>query len=197
MLYKSTELTDYTPTICNIAYEGTGRYSIQSHPEIHTKWKSMIKRCYSTKYSRYKNITVCVEWLNFQNFAQWYEENWKPWMDSSWHLDKDILVKGNKVYSPETCAFVPKEINNLILNRKMDRGDYPIGVRLLNGSFHSRISIKNKYTHLGVFHTPEEAFRAYKNAKEVYIKEVANKWIGKVAEKVYNALHNYQVEITD
>ena len=76
----------------------------------------MLIRCYNKKdlekNPTYKNTTVCIEWCNFQNFAQWFEKNYID----DWALDKDILVKGNKVYSPETCCFVPREINEVFKN---------------------------------------------------------------------------------
>ena len=138
---------------------------------------------YFHKYSHFK------EWCNKQvGFDQ-----------DGWQLDKDILVKGNKVYSPNTCVFVPKEINCLIIHRKSVRGEYPIGVTFdpKIGKFRSQMNRGGKKTHMGLFSYPEEAFYAYKEAKEDYIKEVANKWKDQIDHRVYKALMNYQVEITD
>ena len=112
-------------------------------------------------------------------------------------LDKDILLKGNKIYSPETCCFVPQEINNLFIKRLRGRGKYPIGVSLNKGKYFSEISCGNTRISLGYFDTPQEAFQAYKTAKEAYIKEVADKWRGQITEQVYEAMYNYKVEIDD
>ena len=115
-----------------------------------------------------------------------------------WCLDKDILVKGNKVYSPETCCFVPNEINILFTKGNSCRGALPIGVRKRkNGKYLTQITKNSKNIHIGIFNTPEEAFQAYKVAKEDYIKKMADKWRDKISNRAYQALYNYQVEITD
>ncbi len=195
------------PTIYDIGYIGQGAYLTHTNGKKVVKykiWQSVIQRCYSEKFQEkhatYKDCSVAEEWFNFQNFAKWSENNWKPYMNSEWHLDKDILVKGSKIYSSETCAFVPREINNLFLKGESSRGEYPIGVcyRKATKKFSARISktTKNR-AELGLFETPEEAFQAYKIAKEEYIKEVADKWKGQITEQVHQAMYNYQVEITD
>ena len=166
---------------------------------VYNRWCSLRRRVLSEKFKKekltYKDATICDEWLNYQDFTKWFYENWKPWMDSSWHLDKDILIKGNKHYSPETCAFVPHEINSLFMSTKKIRGLYPIGVNKERDKFRVRIGGKRK--HIGIFDTIEEAFQAYKIAKEEYIKEVADKWKPFIDNKVYEAMYNYIVEITD
>lgn len=177
-----------------------------SHNGIHYKfyqtWKSMFRRCYSkifhAKQSTYSDCTVCDEWLLLSNFKKWFDENYIE----GYALDKDILVKGNKVYSPETCCFVPNEINALLTKRQNYRGKLPIGVTINNKSFYYIATINlngRKRKYIGSFSTPEEAFEAYKKAKEEYIKEVAEKYYkeGAISEKVYNALMNYEVEIDD
>ena len=190
-------------SICNVGYMGIGKYSSRNSgkPSRNYKiWKSMIERGYDSTFKNkcptYKDTTVCVKWYNFQNFAKWYEENWKPYMEG-WQLDKDILIKGNKIYSPETCCFVPVQINILLIKGEKVRGDLPIGVRVLGNSFQTRLNKNGKSLCLGTFNTPEEAFEAYKIAKEAYIKEVADKWRGQITDKVYQALINYKVEIDD
>ena len=118
---------------------------------------------------------------------------------SGFQLDKDILVKGNKLYSPDTCLFVPKEINTLLTHRRKDKGLYPVGVSYKPriNRYRAQISKFKKVIHLGCFITPEEAFQAYKTAKEAYIKEVAEIYKDQIDPRVYEALMNYQVEITD
>lgn len=115
-------------------------------------------------------------------------------------LDKDILIKGNKIYSPDTCVFVSGAINKLFVNRALCRGDLPVGVRRVRGSckYAARCSFGNgSMKHLGVFNTPEEAFCVYKKAKENHIKNTAIKYRDKIPEKLYYAMCNYKVEITD
>lgn len=189
------------PSVQGVGYLGIKMESnISSKPSC-KKWKSMIKRCYSNieqqKCPTYKDVTVCEEWHNYQNFAKWYEENWKPWMDSSWHLDKDILVKGNRIYSPKTCAFVPQEINKMLLNTISYRGKQPKGVWKHGEKYCAEVTRKGVKERLGTFDTPELAFEAYKKAKEVIIKIVAEEWREYIIAPMYQALLNYQVEITD
>lgn len=183
-----------------------GKYKTCGH---YNAWMSMLDRCYNTpsdsvRFKKYTTCEVCKEWHYFQNFAEWYNEHYVD----GYQLDKDILVKGNKVYSPETCCFVPQEINNLIENRDQDRGDYPVGVSLNKTckhsvSFRARCSVleggKRLYKSLGCFDTKEKAFEAYKVAKEKNVRSVISEYYkdGKVSEKVYMALINYTVNIED
>ena len=119
----------YFKTYYGIGFLGEGKYNTRKDVKGYTTWVNMFRRCYDIKVQErqptYKDAIVCEEWYNFQNFAEWFENNYVE----GWHLDKDILVKGNKIYSPETCCFVPRDINNLFLLRKNNRGDYPIGVK--------------------------------------------------------------------
>lgn len=186
-------------------------FSTKNDPIIksaYRHWCNMLQRCYDDKhrekYIAYSDCSVCDEWLLFSNFLKWFLETENSTI-YRYNLDKDILVKNNRVYSPQTCCFVPNEINVLFTKRRLHRGRFPIGVRKATKSknFEASISLqttegkKNKY--LGTFATPEEAFYAYKEAKETYIKEVATKYYndGKIAKNVYEALMNYKVEITD
>ena len=195
---KGSIKNPYTKKIYNKGFIGLGQYSWVNNPIAYKKWHGILDRCYSKyhqeKYPTYKGVTVCEQWLNFQNFAQWFEKNHNPEIMEHWHLDKDIICKECKTYSPETCAFVPADVNNLFIKNDIKRGVYPISVRKTKSQrFTSRLNSK----HLGTFDTPEEAFQAYKVAKEEFIKEVAYKWKGLISPKVYEAMYNYQVEITD
>lgn len=195
----------FHPSVLGVGYLGEGLYTVLKNRvvcEKYIKWCSVLQRCYNEKTLEnrptYKDTIVCEEWHNFQNFAEWFEEDWKEWMDDKWELDKDILIKGNKIYSPETCCFVPVEINLVLTSSKAKRGELPIGVhKSKSGRYKSQIKSNGIVRYLGTFDTPEEAFQAYKTAKEQYIKEVADKWRGKITEQVYNTLINYKVEITD
>jgi len=164
--------------------------------------KGIKYRCYSNKGlikdKTYIQVELCEEWKNAQSFISWYNDNFKTYM-SDWHLDKDILVKGNKIYSPETCCFVPQELNSLFVKNNKIRGKYPIGVHYLKNQNRYKTSMKidGKTKYLGTFDTSEEAFQAYKTAKEAYIKEKANYWRPLIGEKVYQAMHSWVVEITD
>ena len=184
----------------NVGFIGEGSYSSRDKgvkTKYYQLWTDVLKRGYCDKFKEkcptYKDVTVCEEWYNFQNFAEWFEDNYIK----DFHLDKDILIKGNKIYSPETCCFVPIEINCLFTNRKSKRGDLPIGVRKCGKNFVSQMTINNEKIYLGTFYTVVGAFEAYKTAKESYIKEVADKWKGQITEQVYQAMYDYKVEISD
>ena len=194
---KGTLGNPMSPSVYDIGFMGMGKYNSKNSEKTHSVWHSMFTRCYDKDYLRrfptYNECTVTVEWHNFQNFAEWFENNYVD----GWQHDKDILKKGNKIYSPETCCFVPKEINYLILRRQSVRGKYPIGVTKKGNKYEARVSKNGSKESQGIFNTPEEAFQAYKIGKEKWIKKVAEKWKKFISKKVYKALYNYIVEITD
>ena len=203
-LVKGAVINPFYPSVCGVGYLGIGKY-FSSKNKIkdykYVVWSDLLRRCYSKKFQErhptYIGCSVCEEWHNFQNFAQWFEESYNPEIMEGWELDKDILVKSNKVYSPETCCFVPKEINTIFGSRRNKRGLYLIGVRFQNNKYLARVRVNNIERQIGIFNTEIEAFQAYKVAKEEYIKEVAEKWRGKITEETYQALINYIIEITD
>lgn len=164
-------------------------------------WSNMLARCYCSCQQEiaptYKGCSVSDNFKNYSYFQAWY--NSQQGCDQDWFLDKDILVRGNKIYSEEVCVLVPREINNLFTKRQNHRGKYPIGVTVdkRGGNFFAQLNIGKERRKFGYSPTPEQAFQAYKEAKEAYIKEVANKWRGQIDERVYEALMNYEVEITD
>ena len=166
-------------------------------------WKSMLTRCYSTIHKK-KNPTYtgCEVSDNFKSYEYFYEwcQDQIGFTNKGWHLDKDLLIKGNKIYSESTCIFIPSEINSVLTKCTASRGKYLIGVcwHNTNKAFVARVNKnKGKQEWLGVFNTEIEAFNAYKVAKESFIKEQANKWKGQIDDRAYNALMNYTVEITD
>lgn len=203
----------YERTVYGIGYIGEGEYKIHDENGKHTKcyrtWYDMLKRCYDEKhrekYPTYIGCEVYNEWYNFQNFAKWYYDNYYKIEGERMCLDKDVLVKHNKIYSPDTCIFVPYNINVLFVKSDKIRGEYPIGVSYnkRNKKFIAQCSVydykenKNKNKNLGLYNTPEEAFKVYKQFKENYIKEIADKYKQQIPTKLYDALYNYQVEITD
>jgi len=116
-------------------------------------------------------------------------------------IDKDILIKNNKIYSPDTCIFVPNKINSLFTKRQNSRGNFQIGVSIPDKqyiTYKAELNIGNgRKKYIGNYQTPEEAFQAYKIAKEEYIKQVADEYKNRIPKKLYDAMYNYQVEITD
>lgn len=143
--------------------------------------------------------------MNYESFCDWLhsQSNFDKWKNGSrWALDKDILNKGNKIYSPENCCLIPQNVNCLFLKREAERGKYPIGVRYTNNGFIAvcRNPFLDKSEELGSYYTPENAFYfGYKPYKEKIIKQVAQVEYdkGNITEKCYEAMMKYEVEITD
>ena len=170
-------------------------------------WLNMLRRCANKPWANNQSYigTTCSE--NFKSYEYFYE--WcqnqvgfrnKDENNRSWQLDKDLLIKGNKIYNENTCVFVPQRINSLLLKREASRGAYSVGVYWLKNrsKFMAQCANKSgKQIYLGVFNTESLAFQAYKSFKEVYIKEVAVEYKHQIDERVYQALLNYTVEITD
>ena len=198
-------LSPYDKTVYNIGYIGIGKYNHFDYPKIYSVWNDMLRRCYNpywiNKHLTYINCYVCEEWHCFQNFGRWYEENYYNYNDERMNLDKDILIKGNKIYSPETCVFVTERINKLFVKSDKTRGEYPIGVKYSKSKKMLDVccNTDGKIKYLGQFpiDKPFQAFTVYKNFKENYIKEVANEYKDLIPEKLYNAMMNYKVEIND
>ena len=193
------------PSVYGVGFIGVGDYKTCDENAKITKcydaWSNMLQRCYDPKYQEkhqtYKGCTVCQLWNNYQEFAKWDNENYYEIENERMTLDKDILCKGNKVYSPETCVYVPQSINKLFTKSDNKRGKLPIGVTKYRNKFMAQLSKGDKRIYLGSFDTPEEAFLAYKKAKEQYIKEVAEAYKLQIPQKLYEALINYEVEIDD
>lgn len=177
--------------IHGIGYKGAGNHLCNT--KCYKTWYGILDRIYSGKQTVYLDCSIDKRWHNFQVFADWYYKNNKP----GWALDKDILVKGNKIYGPDTCCYVPKFINTLFVLQKSKRTDLPIGVSKHGNKYRAMFCEYNSPKHLGDYETPIEAFKVYKEHKENYIKQQAdlNKEI--LPDNVYQAMMNYEVEITD
>lgn len=163
-------------------------------------WQKMLERCYNEKIHEkcptYAGCSVSEDFKNFQFFAAWANKQ-VGWGRSGWHIDKDILVRGNRVYSAENCVFVPQEVNTLLTLRGAKRSPCGIGVtHWRGGRFVAQGSFGHGRVHLGLFSTPDAAFAAYKTAKEIHIKSVANLYRHAIDDRAYQALMNYQI-LTD
>ena len=208
---RNSEVKDpYAPSVYGVGITGT-KYS-PSINGVKTKeyilWTHMLQRCYSdtnvcdTSKKRNPTYIGCEVSENFKYYEYFYEWCHKQtgFGNKGFQLDKDLLIKGNKVYSEDSCVFLPQEINNILTKREVLRGKHLIGVSWCNTkkAFVAQVN-KNKGSPewLGSFNTELEAFNAYKIAKETFIKEQANKWKGKIDERAYEALMNYTVDITD
>lgn len=193
----------YDREIYGVGYFGVGKYDCKNYSIIYQTWRDMIRRCYDpyaiNKHLAYKDCFVCEEWHNYQNFAKWYEENYYECNNEKMELDKDILVKGNKIYGFENCLIVPKRINDLFIQCNKFREKYPIGVswHKTSNKFCANCNIKDKKEWLGLYDSIEEAFEVYKIFKENYIKQIADEYKDLIPKKLYEALYKYEVEIND
>ena len=195
----------YLPSVCGVGVIGD-KYPSKVNGVLtkeYKLWKNMLVRCYSATYQKQRpTYEGCEVRDNFKSYEYFYEWCHKQigFGNEGWHLDKDLLVKGNKVYSEKTCVFLPNEINSLLVKSTASRGEHLIGVcwSKTHKAFVAMVN-KNKgvQEHLGYFKTEIEAFNAYKIAKEAFVKEQAEKWESQIDPRAYNALMNYTVEITD
>lgn len=162
------------------------------------KWRAMMQRCYDQEYHERQPtyigcyITEC--WHDFQDFADWYKNN--PYYGLGYSLDKDLLIPNNKKYSPNTCCFVPQELNNLIVDNAASRGLYPQGVMFDKdrNKFKAQITMNSKNNCLGRFKTAKEAHEVYKATKERHVKNMALKWANRIEWDVFVALMNWTVK---
>ena len=195
----------YVPSVYGVGILGT-KYP-PSFNGVQTKeytlWCDMLKRCHSdnlkNKRPTYGGCEVSENFKSYEYFYKWCHKQ-IGFDNEYWQLDKDLLIKGNKVYSESTCVFIPREINSLLIKREASRGRHLIGVcwDKRGKAFIAQVGkSKGKRERLGLFKTEIEAFNAYKQAKESFIKEQANKWKGQIDDRAYNALMSYTVEITD
>lgn len=190
----------YVKNMVGLGFFGDGDYKSKEggvFSAAYRAWGDMFTRCYRQAKNSYVGVAVHEDWHNFQVFAKWYYSQ-KGW-DKNFELDKDLIVKGNKIYSAETCCLVPREINLSILNSRVCRGELPLGVTKISRSsrYMARLYKNGKSFYLGSFENVENAFSTFKIHKESYLKSLAEKWKELVDWKVYQALNNYEIEIND
>ena len=170
--------------------------------KIYRQWQNMIMRCYNERYHiRFPTYIGCYVSDKFKDYSKWREwyDNY-PYKQDGWHMDKDLLIKGNKVYSEDTCVFLPKEINLVLTKSTKTRGDKLIGVCFDKRykKFVSQVSLgAGNQKVLGYYDNEYEAHLSYKKAKEEYIKELADKYRDLLDPRAYEALYNYTVDIDD
>lgn len=146
------------------------------------------------RYPAYENCEN--RFKDFQNFADWFVSQ-AGYSSPSMRLDKDLLCRGNRIYSEETCTLLPSDLNRVLMLCKSTRGSLPIGVSAFEDQFRASMGSAGGNTYLGLARTPEAAFSIYKIAKEARIKSLANMYRASLSDKAYEALLNYRVEITD
>ena len=170
----SGEIRDrYFPSVHGVGIVGeeSSRDSNGNKLKEYFLWNHMLTRCYGKKAKlklpSYEDCTASTNFKYFPYFKDWCSKQ-IGFGNEGWQLDKDILVKGNKIYSEDTCCFVPAEINSVFIKCDRSRGEYPLGVNYHKATrkFVAQISYRKIKTHLGLYDTAEDAFKAYKNLKK-------------------------------
>ena len=198
-LYSGNVKNPNRPSVWGKGYLGVGKFKVKEGGRFtieYQVWQRMIGRCYNPKFlnknESYRDCEVSENFLSFQNFAEWYTSH--EFYGLGYEIDKDLLIRDNKLYSKDTCLLLPKRINNLFVNARGGDRSLPVGVYKTRGSrYCSRFCVDGKNLPLGTHDTPEEASAVYVKAKEDYIHSLAEKWHGKIEERAYQALMNWTV----
>lgn len=195
----------FHPSVRGVGFFGVGPHLARKDSKrMDTKydaWSKMMARCYDEIHRHlartYANCTVDRCWHNYQEFAEWYTH--QVGCNSNYHLDKDLLFKGNKEYGPETCVLLPREINNFSIRRESKRGSLPIGVNFVSKGRYVAQGSFGEYSKksLGYYPSVEEAFERYKEVKESYAKHLATVYKDRIDIRAVWALENFKVEWGD
>lgn len=191
--------------VAGVGIMAKGNYSSRTEQGGHRReyeiWKQMIYRCYSStcKYKRmtYKTTTVCNDWLEYQVFAEWCNSR-EDFKYDGYHLDKDLLCKGESLYSPDTCCFLPKEINGFLTIRQSDRGDLPVGVTSTAYAPLKPYMVQICNPERGkreskLFANVDDASNWYTNRKEELARYLANRYKDRISIEAFNALNNFNL----
>jgi len=188
--------------VCGVGFND-GKYPAKVKGKIakgYALWSSLLKRCYCPERQKrqptYIGCSVSENFKSYSYFHEWYQSQ-MGCTQRGFQLDKDLIFRGNKLYSENTCLFLPSELNKLLVTSKASRGNLPLGVTNSRGKFKVNCSTNTASAFIGRFNTPEEAFQAYKQTKEVFIKQQAEKWKALIDPRAYAALMAYEVLITD
>lgn len=196
-LVKGAVKNPYHPSVYGVGYMGVGQYSSKdgaADSACYKSWSAMMKRVYYDKEITiyYKDCSVVEEWHNFQNFAEWYYQQHNAGR-KGFHLDKDLMVLGNRVYGPNFCSFIPQEVNKVLLSNSRVRGVYPQGISKHGNLYRVSVSMSGKTHRIGTYPTLEEALDIYKKHKEQHVKDLANKYKNVIKKGVYDTLINWEV----
>lgn len=149
--------------------------------KFYTLWMGILMRCYNKgtqeRQPRYVGCTVCEDWKSLSKFKEWFDLHYVD----GWALDKDLLNKHNKVYSPESCVFMSTSVNNFLTEYTAKRGDCMIGVTrdVLNPSSYNTSTNRIRYrptNSSGTYDTELEAHFAWKKKKHESALEYISKY---------------------
>lgn len=198
-------------------YNSKGLYKTRHSPPSNKKtkecqlWENIRNRCEylpfkdETRFGKYAGIDSCPEWKDFQNFAKWFfSVKELGYFHEGWQLDKDLLLKGNKIYSPQTCVFLPEDINKSLNTKSRTRGELPMGLSYAKDRKGIQVCFDCKnpsFYHRSWLSASEEniqkGFNVYKNKRESYIQYLAELHKGQLDPRAYLALKAYEVNIDD
>ena len=195
----------YAPTVYGVGVTGNKYPTSENrkHLKEYTLWHGLLERCYCPKSlassPTYIGCSVSENFKSYEYFYEWCHKQ-VGFGNEGWQLDKDLLVKGNKVYSEDTCVFLPRAINIALTHRKDVDNKLPVGVFPITNSintYQANMKLDGKTHYLGSFKTPDLAFQAYKEKKEWTLKQLAFKWGEKLDPRAERALYQYEVDIND
>lgn len=179
-----------------IGYLGYGKYNRKENYKYYKIWDKMLRRNYDEKTVNrrisYTKSKMCEEWKNFQNFAEWCNENYIE----GWTLDKDLLSKSEKIYSPETCCFLPNDLNNVFSIRTTKNKKLPVGVCKYKNKYRVAFSKYGYPAYFGDYNNIDEALNIYLKYKKEYIVELANKYKESLKSCIYEKLLKFEVRET-
>jgi hypothetical protein len=197
-LTRGNILNPYFVRYYGFGYLGYGEYKTikdKKSTPAYTAWKFLLKRNFNevdlATAPTYMDCTICKTWANFQVFSEWFYSHESYGL--GYELDKDLLVSGNRHYSPETCTMLPQSVNKALKTTQVNSGVAGVRKRKNTKGYQVRVTENGKRNHVGEFNCIEEASAAYVKAKEAYIKTLAEKWKGKIEDKAYQALLNWKV----
>lgn len=189
--------TPYCRSVFGVGYLGEGPFKVSYRDENgkvklteeYLKWSGILKRCYDETYlsnqPTYQEALVCNEWHNFQAFSSWCHTQ-KGFGIEGWQLDKDMHINACKIYSPDFCSFIPKDLNSCFLGKNNSRkgSKFVPGVFLYKNGYRATLSIFDKFTSLGYFSTEEKAYSVFAQAQKDYVKQLIGKYEQDVNENV-------------
>ena len=184
------------------ATTGDGIYTSWKDKEAYKHWIAMLTRCYKLynyHLDSHINCYVYESWLNFQDYCKWYYDNIYYIPGVKMQVDKDILIKGNTLYSPNTCVIVPNTINILFRKSHSNKtNDLPMGVYLDKGSKKNPYKVIFRYNgitkNLGHYDSIDKAKNIYANYKYKYYKELLYSYKDYIPKNTFNKLDKVTIE---
>lgn len=160
----------------------------KENQKAYSMWRDILKRCYDISHISYetygaKGITVYEGWHKFSNFLRWYNTH----NIEGYQIDKDLLSYGSKEYGPNTCCFLPNDINMALQRRRVNSNNY-VGVTKKNGKYAAQMNYKGRKVYLGTYNNEKVAAYNYECAKRDFIAELAEQYRYDICEEAYNRM---------